>query len=239
MFGFGKGKSNKKVPEIDPDLFNNLRRAVRTLIKDRLASGEIPKPENGLYVLGCFVMFDWDSSNVCLYWSTEEQCRLRNEKLSASKWTDEEKHRLRPCYRWSPAEFGVEFICLDELESILTEYHISELDESIQDQTIEDFKARTQLAVIKALQDLVRTGAFGSPESRAKLTLLSGEMGNEEDIDETSLILSVRALNTPELANAFFGEWITISLTKDSVLMWTEKHLAKAKGTPFCQLLEQ
>lgn len=212
MFGFEKRKKNDEVPEVDNELFLDLRRAVREDLKAKLSSGEIPDPEHGLYGLGCFLLFDWDSSLVSLYFMTEEEFR--------SKVQSKEKAHY---YRWGMVEYGTEFICDQELKAIWKEYDVHSLDEDIQGSAIDEFKGRTQFALIQALKDLERTGFLGKPEFRNKLTLLSGGTDNEEIPDDGSLTISVQALNSAAIANQFIVDWMKYRGIEGNAADWSSR----------------
>jgi hypothetical protein len=229
MFGFGKRKKDE-VPEVDNELFLDLRRAVREDLKARLSSGEIPGPEQGLYCLACFLLFDWDSSLVGLYSITEKEYR----SLVQSK--PKEKAQI---YRWCMVEYGTEFICDEELKAIWKAYDVRSLDDDTQWLAIDEFEGRTQFALIQALKDLERTGVLGEPEFRDKLTLLSGETDNEEIPDDGSLILSVRALNSKPIANQFIGDWMKLRGFEGTAADWSRDILVKASETTFGRLLSQ
>lgn len=214
MFGFGKRKKNDEVPEVDNELFLNLRRAVREDLKAKLSSGEISDPEHGLYCLACFLLFDWDSSLVSLYFMTEEEFRAKVQSKP------KEKARYD---RWGMVEYGTEFICDEELKAIWKEYDVRSLDEDIQGSAIDEFKGRTQFTLIQALKDLERTGALGKPEFRNKLTLLSGGTDNEEIPDDGSLALSVKALNSTAIADQFIVEWMKYRGIEGNAADWSSR----------------
>jgi hypothetical protein len=211
MVGFGKGKKTDEVPEIDPELFSKLRRAVGDVLTSKLSSGKISDPEHGLYLLGVFVLFDWDSSTVSLYHITEDKLRVAYEL---------EKAGTGALYRWSMVEHGTEFICATELSAIWQACGVDELDDEIQELAIEDFEGCSQFAVIQALQEVKKTRLMKSPESRDKLTLLAGGMNNEERPDNISLTICVGALNSESVANRFINDWMKLKGIKGTPAEW-------------------
>ena len=211
MAGSGKRKKNAEWTEVDDELFTNLRNAVREFLKSKLSSGEIPDPEHGLYVLGCFVLFDWDASRVSLYHITEDKYQSRIESKPKEKAN---------YYRWSMVEYGTEFICHKELIAIWDAYDIDSIDEESQELAIDEFKGRTQFALIQALKDVERTGLLGISESREKLTLLSGGTNNEESLDYQSLTISVNSLNSAAIADQFIENWMKLIGVEGDAADW-------------------